>query len=292
MFHGSIVALVTPMDRLGQIDYAALSKLVDFHLSNQTDAILVAGTTGESATLTKQEAMTAIRYVIEQVSGQIPVIAGTGVSGTAKTIALTQAAEAAGADGCLLMAPAYIKPTQEGLYQHFKTIADAVAIPQILYNVPGRTASDILPETVARLADCPNIVGIKEASGDLQRVHAILEHCGAKLDVYSGDDELAKATILAGGKGVISVTANVAPKLCHQMCQYALAGERENAESVHQQLLGLHQALFVESNPIPVKWALQRLGMIQAGIRLPLTPLSKGLESQVEKAMIEAGVLN
>lgn len=292
MFHGSMVALVTPMDTQGQIDYSALTKLVDFHLQQKTDVILVAGTTGESATLTASEHQRTIQHVVQHVNGRIPVMAGSGASGTAKTIELTQAAEEAGADACLLMAPAYVKPTQEGLFQHYQAVSKAVGIPQILYNVPGRTASDILPETVERLAQCPNIVGIKEATGQLERTVDIIKRCGHKLDVYSGDDFLAKDIILAGGKGVISVTANVAPNLCHLMCQHALAGEADKAEAIHQQLLPLHNVLFIEANPIPVKWAMHRLGLIPAGIRLPLTPLSNELESQVESVMKQVGVLN
>ncbi len=292
MFHGSIVALVTPMDSKGQIAYEALSGLVDFHLREGTDAIVVAGTTGESATLTVTEHRHCIRHVVAQVAGRIPVIAGCGAVSTAQSIILSQAAKAAGADACLLMAPPYVKPTQEGLFLHYREIANAVAMPQILYNVPGRTVSDILPETVARLAELPNIIGIKEASGKFERVKIILEYCGDKIDLYSGDDILAKDTILQGGKGVISVTANIVPKACHLMCQYALANEQEQATLIHEQLAPLHELLFIESNPIPVKWALYRLGLIPAGIRLPLTPLSDRLKSPIEATMRAIGVIS
>ena len=291
MFHGSMVAIVTPMDGKGQVDYSALSQLVDFHLQNQTDAILVVGTTGESGTLTASEHHQIICHVVEQVASRVPVIAGTGATGTDKTIEQTQAAEDAGIDACLLMAPAYVKPTQEGLFQHYHKIAHEVAVPQILYNVPGRTASDILPETVARLADCPNIVGIKEASGKLERTQEILALCGEKVDVYSGDDGMAKDIILAGGKGVISVTANVAPQQVHDLCAAALVGDRSKADTIADSLNELNEALFLESNPIPVKWALARMGLIQAGIRLPLTPLSKPLQSRVENALNNLGLI-
>jgi len=292
MFHGSIVALITPMDAQSKVDFGSLSKLVDFHLQHGTDALLVAGTTGESAALSEAEKKRLISHVVKQAAGKLPVIAGSGCASTEKTIAATEAAAQAGADACLIMTPPYVKPTQEGLFQHFKTISDSVCVPQILYNVPGRTACDILPETVARLADCPNIIGIKEASGSVSRVVDILNLCNGKLDVYSGDDDLAKDVIIAGGKGVISVTANVAPELCHSMCRHALAKEIQQAETIHQRLLPLHQALFWESNPIPVKWAMYRMGLVEKGIRLPLTQLSDRLQSQLEKIMQELGVID
>lgn len=292
MFQGSMVALVTPMLPDGQIDHDSLAICVDFHISAGTDAIVVAGTTGELASLSSNEHTQIIEQVVQQVNGRIPVIAGSGVTSTAKTIKLTRAAKAAGADACLLMAPAYVKPTQDGLYQHYTAIADAVAIPQILYNVPARTACDILPETVARLADHANIVGIKEASGQIERIKAILAECGKKIEVYAGDDALAKDIIQAGGSGVISVTANVVPERCHQLCQAALLGDVKQAEQMHQALLPLHRVLFCESNPIPVKWAMYRMGLISTGIRLPLTPLNDASISEVELIMRQLGVLN
>ena len=291
MFHGSMVAIVTPMHQGGAIDFDSLSRLIDFHLTSGTDAIVVAGTTGESAGFTLNEYRQVVRYVVRLVSGKKPVIVGSGTSSTAKSIDLTQEAMKLGADACLLMAPAYVKPTQEGLYQHYRAIAQNVAIPQILYNVPGRTACDILPETVARLAELPNIIGIKEATGELARAEAILRLCGESMDVYSGDDPMTKDIILAGGKGVISVTANVAPRQMQQMCLAAMQGDRAKANALDAPLVGLHKNLFIQSNPIPVKWALQQMGLIEEGIRLPLTPLSKELQSSVENALKEAGVL-
>jgi 4-hydroxy-tetrahydrodipicolinate synthase len=249
------------------------------------------GTTGESATLSEAEHRSAIKQVVEFVRNRIPVIAGTGSNSTREAIDLTRGALEAGADACLLVAPYYIKPTQEGIYLHYKAIADAVAIPQILYNVPGRTVCDILPETVARLADVANIIGIKEATGDLQRGKRILELCGDKLDLYSGDDATAMDLILMGAKGDISVTANVAPKAMHDMCAAALAGDRAKAQSINEKLQGLHKDLFVEANPIPVKWALHEMGIIGQGIRLPLTVLSEKHHDTVRRALRDAGAL-
>ncbi|MBB70807.1 MAG: 4-hydroxy-tetrahydrodipicolinate synthase [Legionellales bacterium] len=291
MFSGSLVALVTPMDKNGEIDFSALTKLVDFHLSEGTDGLVIVGTTGEAATLTAKEQEQLLRHAVEQVKGKIPVIAGTGVTSTAKTIESTKAAMQLGVDACLLMAPAYVKPTQEGLYQHFKAIAEAVPVPQIIYNVPSRTASDILPETVARLAELPNIIGIKEASGDLERTRSIVAQCGDKIDVYSGDDNLTKDIILAGGKGVISVTANVAPRLMHDLCQAALSKDIQGADEINNRLIPLHEKLFVESNPIPVKWAVHKMGLMPAGVRLPLTPLSSEAQPIVESALRDTGII-
>lgn len=290
MFKGSMVALVTPMRASGEVDFDSLSRLVDFHLQNHTSAIIAVGTTGEAATLNPTEQQAIIRHVIEQVAGRIPVIAGTGATATSVAITQTQAAMAAGADACLLMAPGYLKPTQEGLYRHYKAIAEAAAVPQILYNVPSRTVSDILPETVARLAELPNIVAIKEATGNLERTKQILALCGEKIDVYSGDDATAKACILAGGKGVISVTANVAPQLMHEMCTAALAQNVAKADEIDALLQPLHHKLFVEANPIPVKWALQHMGLIAGGIRLPLTPLSEKFYPEIVEALRHAKV--
>ncbi len=291
MFHGSMVALVTPMHEDGSIDYEALDRLVEFHIDNQTDAIIAVGTTGESATLDEKEHCETIARIVNKAAKRIPVIAGTGSNSTTEAINLTRCAMEAGADACLLVTPYYNKPTQEGLYLHYKTIAEAVPIPQILYNVPGRTVCDLLPETVVRLADIPNIVGIKEATGNLQRAKEIMDCCGTKLDVYSGDDATAMELMLMGGKGDISVTANVAPKAMHDMCAAALSGNRDEAEKINQSLLALHKDLFLEANPIPVKWALQVMGLIGGGIRLPLTPLSEKYHDQVRQALKQANLL-
>jgi 4-hydroxy-tetrahydrodipicolinate synthase len=289
MFEGSMVALVTPMQASGAIDWDALGALVDFHIDNATDAIVAVGTTGESATLDHDEHRAVIRFVVERVARQVPVIAGTGANSTREAIELTEFAHAAGADAALLVTPYYNKPTQEGLYQHYKTIAEAVPISQILYNVPGRTACDMLPETVARLSNIENIVGLKEAT-NVERAREVLERCGDRMEVYSGDDANAREIILHGGKGVISVTANVAPMAMHDMCAAALAGERDRATAIDDQLAGLHRDLFLESNPIPVKWALHEMGLIPPGIRLPLTPFSAHHHDQLRASMRQAGV--
>ncbi len=291
MFHGSMVALVTPMHADGALDAAALRRLVDFHVENGTDALVVVGTTGESATLDLDEHCEVIRLAVEQARGRLPVIAGTGANATSEAIELTRCAEGAGADACLLVTPYYNKPTQEGLYRHFKAVAEAVPVPQILYNVPGRTACDLLPETVERLAPIPNIVGIKEATGNLDRARDILRRCGDRLDLYSGDDATALDCILLGAKGDISVTANVAPRLMHEMCALARAGRESEARAINARLLGLHKNLFIESNPIPVKWALQQMGLVEGGIRLPLTPLAERYHETVRQAMRMAGAM-
>ncbi|QKT04582.1 4-hydroxy-tetrahydrodipicolinate synthase [Ectothiorhodospiraceae bacterium 2226] len=290
MFHGSMVALVTPMHTDGALDWAALEQLVSFHVDNGTDAIVAVGTTGESATLDEAEHCKVIRFVVEKAAGRVPVIAGTGANATAEAIRLTRCAMDAGADACLLVTPYYNKPTQEGLYQHFHAIAEAVPVPQILYNVPGRTACDMLPETVARLAPVSNIVGIKEATGDLERGRRILELCGERLDLYSGDDATAMELMLLGAKGDISVTANVAPRAMHEMCAAAIKGDRAEAERLNAPLETLHKNLFVEANPIPVKWALHEMGLIPPGLRLPLTPLSERFHDTVRTALRDAGV--
>ena len=291
MFHGSMVALVTPMHPDGAIDEESLQRLVDFHVENHTDAIVVAGTTGESATLDEDEHCHLIRRSVTLAAGRIPIIAGTGANSTREAIDLTRCAMDAGVDACLLVTPYYNKPTQEGLYRHFRTVAETVPVPQILYNVPGRTACDMLPETVERLARVSNIVGIKEATGDMNRAREILERCGERLDLYSGDDATAMELILLGGKGNVSVTANVAPAAMHDLCSVALAGDRDRAASINRLLESLHKALFVESNPIPVKWALHEMGMIPAGIRLPMTPLAEQFHDTVRQALKQAGVL-
>ncbi len=290
MLQGSMVALVTPMTQAGAVDYAALARLVEFHIDNGTDAIVSVGTTGESATLDFAEHDEVIRRTIAFAAGRIPVIAGTGANATREALHLTKAAAEAGAAACLLVVPYYNKPTQEGLYQHFRTIAEQVDIPQILYNVPGRTGCDMLPETVARLAELPNIVGIKEAS-TLERIRTLIARCGERIAIYSGDDPYAAEAILAGGKGVISVTANVAPQAMHELCAAALAGDRGGAERIDTRLGPLHKALFLEPNPIPVKWAVQQLGLIGPGIRLPLTPLAAAYQARVLEAMRQAEIL-
>ena len=290
MFHGSMVALVTPMATDGSLDFMALSGLIEFHIENGTDAIVAVGTTGESATLDFDEHREFIDKAVELVNARIPVIAGTGANNTKEALHLTKGAAEAGADACLLVTPYYNKPTQEGLYQHFKLIADTVAIPQILYNVPGRTGCDMQPTTVNRLASIPNIVGIKEAS-TLERIIELVKLCGDRMDIISGDDPVAAEAILNGAKGVISVTANVAPRAVHELCAAALAGDRATAEEIDRRLQPLNKALFLESNPIPVKWAAAQLGLIPTGIRLPLTPLAEQFHAPVRKAMEQAGVL-
>lgn len=290
MIRGSIVALVTPMLADGEIDYTALARLVDWHVEQGTDAIVSVGTTGESATLDEEEHCAVIARTVEFANDRIPVIAGTGANSTSEAITLTRCARQAGADACLLVTPYYNKPTQEGLYLHHKAIAETVDIPQILYNVPGRTAVDMQPETVARLATVPNIVGVKEATGDLSRITRIREQTGPEFAIYSGDDATAREAILAGAEGDISVTANVAPAVMHQMCAAALAGDAGLAQQLDATVAGLHQALFVESNPIPVKWAVARMGLMERGIRLPLTWLSSEFEASVIAALQQAGI--
>jgi 4-hydroxy-tetrahydrodipicolinate synthase len=270
-----MVALATPMIEDGSVDLESLRGLVDWHIEQGTDAIVAVGTTGESATLDEQEHCRVIRQVVEYTAGRIPVIAGTGANSTTEAVNLTRCAKDAGADACLLVTPYYNKPTQEGLFLHHKAVAEAVDIPQILYNVPGRTACDMLPETIGRLAKVSNIVGVKEATGDLERVSSIRRLCGEAFDIFSGDDITARELVLLGGQGVISVTANIAPRLMHEMVAAALKGDREGAEAIDSQLADLHRDLFLEANPIPVKWALAEMGRIPQGIRLPLTWLSE-----------------
>ena len=290
MFHGSIVALVTPMHSTGQIDLDSLQRLIDWHVDNKTDAIVVLGTTGESPTLTSEERQTIIKQAVKQAANRIPVIVGSGSNCTQEAINRTREAMELGADACLLITPYYNKPTQEGLYQHYSAIAKAVPIPQILYNAPGRTGCDLLPETVERLADTANIVAIKESSGKAERLPELQNRCGSRLDLLTGEDGMAAEFILQGGKGVISVTANIAPNLMHMMCHAALENNREQTLSLDQKLAALHETLFVESNPIPVKWALHAMGMIASGIRLPLTPLSQQHYTAVKAALKQAGI--
>jgi 4-hydroxy-tetrahydrodipicolinate synthase len=291
MITGSIVALVTPMHGNDSIDWDALARLIDLHVEQGTSAIVAVGTTGESATLDVDEHCDVIRFCVERSGGRIPIIAGTGANSTREAIELTREAKAVGADACLLVTPYYNKPTQEGLFRHHMAIADAVEVPQILYNVPGRTACDMLPETVARISRHPNVVAIKEATGDLARGQKILELCGNDILLYSGDDATAMDLILLGAKGNISVTANVAPRAMAEMCAAALAGDRERASAINSPLTDLHKNLFLEANPIPVKWALQRMGLIGEGIRLPLTPLSEKFHQPVTDALKKAGIL-
>lgn len=291
MFTGSMVAIATPMNDDGSVDFESLDKLVDFHLENKTDVIIPAGTTGESATLDHEEHCEVIKRVVDRVKGRVPVVGGTGANSTWEAISLTRCAADAGVDACLLVTPYYNKPTQEGLYQHYKKIAEEVDIPQILYNVPGRTACDMLPETVGRLSKIKNIVGIKEASGDMSRAPKIRELSGPDFMIVSGEDNQAMESILAGGQGVISVTANVAPRLMHEMCQAALAGDRAKAEELNAKIEDLHRVLFIESNPIPTKWSLHEMGLIPQGLRLPLTPLAAEYHDEVRKALIKAGSL-
>lgn len=291
MIYGSLVALVTPMDGAGSLDQAALERLVEFHIDNNTDAIVVVGTTGESATLDVDEHCDVVRQVVKRVNGRIPVIAGTGANATREAITLTARSADLGVDACLLVTPYYNKPGQEGLYQHYKAVAEAVDVPQILYNVPGRTACDMSDETSLRLAEIPNIVGLKDATGDLERAAWLIANRPDGFALYSGDDASAMDFVLAGGDGVISVTANIMPALMHEMIQAARNNNRELAGTLNQPLTGLHKDLFVEANPIPVKWAVQEMGLIAAGIRLPLTELASENHQLVRDAMVKAGAL-
>ena len=291
MFQGSIVAMVTPMFGDGAIDDEALKRLVEFHVESGTDAIVAVGTTGESATLDHEEHIRLIARVVELADGRLPVIGGTGANATSEALHLTQNAKKVGADGALLVTPYYNKPTQHGLYEHYRIIAEEVDIPQILYNVPGRTACDMLPETVARLSVLPNIVGIKEATGSMERIRELKSTCSQDFVILSGEDWMGMETILAGGRGVISVTANVAPALMHEMCALALQGAEDEARECDNRLQPLHKALFLESNPIPSKWALKEMGLLEKGIRLPLTWLSEQYHDEVRLAMTTANAV-
>ena len=295
MLQGSLVAIATPMHEDGALDLNALRGLIDFHLSQQTDGIVIVGTTGESPTVDFDEHCLLMQTTIDHVAGRIPVIAGTGANSTREAIALTRQAQKLGAAACLLVAPYYNKPTQEGLYQHFRAVAETVEIDQILYNVPGRTGCDISNETALRLAQIPHIVGIKDATGNIERgtdlllrVHDLI--ADNRFAVYSGDDATSLALMLLGGQGVISVTANVAPRLMHDMCAAALRGDALSARAINAKLFALHQKLFVEANPIPVKWVLKEMGLIAAGIRLPLTPLSPQHAEPLRSAMKAASI--
>lgn len=289
---GSIVALVTPMHADGAVDWEALRRLVNWHVEQGTNGIVAVGTTGESATLGFEEHDLVIREVISAAAGRLPIIAGTGANSTEEAIRLTRDAKRDGADACLLVSPYYNKPTQEGLYQHHLAIARAVDIPQILYNVPGRTACDMLPETVARLSQVGNIVGIKEATGNLDRIREIRERCGPDFVIYSGDDATAMDAMLSGASGDISVTANVVPAQMAAMCRAALAGDTERARELNSEIEALHRDLFVESNPIPVKWALEQMGLISGGIRLPLTRLSEAAQARLRPTLEQCGLFS
>jgi len=286
-----MVAMATPMLDDGTVDTAALADLVEFHVESGTDAIVAVGTTGESSTLTVPEHASVVKQVVTLVNKRIPVIAGTGANATAEAIELTKHAKEAGADACLLVTPYYNKPTQEGLYQHYTAVAKAVSIPQILYNVPGRTALDMQPETTARLSAIANIIGIKEAYGEVSRIKALLDVCEPGFMIVTGDDSTAMESILAGAHGDISVTANVVPREMHEMCKAARAGDRATAEAIEARISDLHSVLFLESNPIPVKWALNQMGRMGSGIRLPLTPMAAEFEAPVRAALEKAGAL-
>jgi len=291
MIKGSLVALVTPMDASGAVDFASLDALVDWHIAEGTDAIVAVGTTGESATLDVDEHFGVVSRVLARAAGRIPVIAGTGANSTTEAIEWTAAAKSAGADAALLVTPYYNKPPQEGLYRHYRKIAESVDLPLILYNVPGRTGCDMLPATVARLAAVPGIVGLKEAKGELQRTRDLLAlKLPPEFALYSGDDATARESILLGFHGDISVTANVAPRLMRELCAAALAGDTRLAAEIDRRLETLHRDLFVEPNPIPVKWALEQMGRIPAGIRLPLVPLDPSFHAIVGAALRAAGV--
>jgi len=285
MFTGSMVAIATPMHDDGAVDYESYENLIEFHMQNNTDALVPVGTTGESATLDHDEHCKVISFVVDKVARRIPVIAGTGANSTSEAITLTKYAYESGVDGCLSVTPYYNKPTQEGLYQHFKAIAEAVPVPLIPYNVPGRTSCDMLPQTVERFLQINNIVAIKEAIGDLKRIKRLVEICGSKINILSGDDLTAMDALLLGGKGVITVTGNIAPKYMHLMCKAAIEGNRELAQKYDEKIIGLHKDLFLESNPIPAKWALYKMGLIKKGIRLPLTFFSEEHHERLLKSM-------
>ena len=292
MFSGSLVAIVTPMTPDGAVDFAAFERLIEFHVQAGTDALVVTGTTGESATLQKSEHIEVVATAVRIAGGRLPVIAGTGSNSTAQTVDLSREVDALNVDGFLVVTPYYNKPTPDGLVAHFLAVADAVDKPVMLYNVPGRTAVDMLPDTVSRLSPHANIFGIKEATGDVSRVASLRELCGDDFGLYSGDDATAREFMLAGGDGVVSVTANIAPAAMAAMCKAALAGEAEKAAGLDAPLEALHRDLFVEANPIPVKWALQEMGLIESGIRLPLLPLSAPNQPCVTAALSQAGVID
>jgi len=292
MFKGSLVAIVTPMHEDGSLDFESMEELIEFHITNKTDAIVAVGTTGESATLDFNEHSEVIKTTISIINKRIPVIAGSGANSTSEALELTQRSKELGADACLLVTPYYNKPTQNGLYCHYKKIADEVSIPQILYNVPGRTSVDMLPDTVYKLSSHPNIIGIKEASGDLSRSSELLEKCSENISIFTGDDKTSMRDILMGFDGNISVTANIVPLEMHNMCVYAKNGDKKNAKIINNKLDTLHDKLFIESNPIPVKWVLNRMGLIKKGIRLPLTWMDTKFEESLEASLIEADIIS
>jgi 4-hydroxy-tetrahydrodipicolinate synthase len=292
MIKGSIVAIVTPMHEDGSLDLPALKKLLDWHIAEGTDGIVIVGTTGESATVSVEEHCDLIKLAVDHVAGRIPVIAGTGGNSTAEAIKLTEFAKQAGADAALLVVPYYNRPTQEGMYRHFKAIAEAVpSMPIILYNVPGRTVADMSNATIVRLSQVKNIIGVKDATGNIARCIELLRMVPRSFAVYSGDDATALALMLCGGAGNISVTGNVAPRAMHEMCKAAIAGEIARAIEINNKVFPLHTKLFVEPNPVPVKWALAEMGMMPAGLRLPLAPLSDEYHATVRGALVEAGLL-
>lgn len=288
---GSIVAIVTPMHDDGRLDHDALRRLIDWHIAEGTDCIGVVGTTGESPTVTVEEHCEVIRVAVEHAKGRVPIMAGTGGNSTAEAIELSRYAREVGADCTLSVVPYYNKPSQEGIYRHFKAIAEAVDIPMVLYNVPGRTVADMQPETALRLAQVPGVIGIKEATGNIERAAQLIKHAPKGFSIYSGDDGTAVALMLLGGHGNVSVTANVAPKAMSQLCRAALAGQAREAAAIHLKLLALHKALFVEPSPAPTKWAMARLGLCGDAVRLPITPLTPAGQAQVEAAMRDAGLL-
>jgi 4-hydroxy-tetrahydrodipicolinate synthase len=290
MITGSLVAIVTPMREDGSLDLARFRNLIDWHVAEGTDGIVVVGTTGESPTVDFDEHKELIRIAVEHSHGRIPIVAGTGGNSTAEAIELTESAKKAGATACLSVVPYYNKPTQEGLYRHFRKIAETVDLPMIMYNVPGRTVADMQNDTVLRLAQVPGIIGIKDATANIERATDLVRRLPRSFAIYSGEDSTALALILLGGHGVISVTANVAPKLMHQMCAAALVGDVKRSREINLRLLPLHQRLFLEANPIPVKWALAEMGMIEYGLRLPLSPMAERFQQPVREALHEAGI--
>ena len=288
---GSIVALVTPMQEDGSVDYPTLRRLIDWHIAEGTDCIGVVGTTGESPTVSVDEHCEIIRVAVAHAAGRVPIMAGAGANSTREAIELTRFSQEVGADCVLQVVPYYNKPSQEGIYQHFKAIAEAVDLPVVLYNVPGRTVADMLPETALRLAGVPGIVGVKEASGNIERAAQLIKHAPAGFGVYSGDDGTAVALMLLGGQGNVSVTANVAPRLMHELCMAAVAGDVKRARELHFQLLPLHKQLFCEPSPAPTKWAMSRLGLCRPDVRLPITPLTIAGQGLVDAALRDAGLL-
>jgi 4-hydroxy-tetrahydrodipicolinate synthase len=288
---GSIVALVTPMHEDGSVDFDGLKRLIDWHIAEGTDCIGVVGTTGESPTVSVQEHCEIIRVAVQHAAGRVPIMAGAGANSTREAIELTRFSKSVGADCTLQVVPYYNKPSQEGIYQHFKAVAEAVDLPVVLYNVPGRTVADMLPETTLRLAQVPGIVGIKEATGNIERAAQLIKHAPSGFKIYSGDDGTAVALMLLGGHGNVSVTANVAPKLMHEMCMAAIEGRVQAAREIHFRLLSLHKQLFCEPSPAPAKWAMSRLGLCRPDVRLPILPLTEAGQALVDRALRDAGLV-